>query len=79
MRIVLCYTAFLQTKAWIGDVVRMRLCPFAEAVFSAKQGVRYVVSSAANTDDLWVDFLREVDHLMAHDRQVRIACVLIGG
>lgn len=73
------FADFLQTKAWVGDVVvKMRLCPFAEAVFCAERGVRYVVSSAANTDDLWVDFLREVDHLMAHERDVRRGRVLIG-
>lgn len=58
-------------------MVRLRLCPFAEGVFTTERGVRYVVTPAENADELWVEFLREVDHLMAHDREVRdIARVL---
>ena len=61
-----------QTKAWVRDVVvRLRLCPFAEAVFGAERGVRYVVSPAGDTEELWADFLREVDYLVGHDREVR--------
>ncbi|CAN0522005.1 unnamed protein product, partial [Laminaria digitata] len=60
-----------QAKAWVRDVVvKMRLCPFAEGVFNSEGGVRYVVTPAQNTDELWRAFLREVAHLMTHDREV---------
>ncbi|CAN0056307.1 unnamed protein product [Pylaiella littoralis] len=59
-----------QAKAWVRDVVvKLRLCPFAEAVFNTSSGVRYVVSPAVTTDEVWREFLREVDHLVNHDRQ----------
>lgn len=68
------FDAFLpgaQAKAWVGDVVvKLRLCPFAEAVFKASGGVRYVVSPAETTDGVWRDFLREVKYLVDHDREV---------
>jgi len=63
-----------QAKAWVRDVVvRLRLCPFAEAVFNAEKGVRYVVTPAVTTDEVWRDFLREVHYLMDHDRKVRFS------
>ncbi|CAM9911960.1 unnamed protein product, partial [Hapterophycus canaliculatus] len=59
-----------QAKAWVRDVVvKLRLCPFAEAVFNKKTGVRYVVTPAETADDLWREFLTEVDQLMGHDRE----------
>lgn len=63
-------------------VVRLRLCPFAEAVFNAEKGVRYVVTPAVTTDEVWRDFLREVHYLMDHDRKVRFFIAsfpLVGG
>lgn len=60
-----------QAKAWVRDVVvKLRLCPFAEAVFNARRGVRYVVTPAETTDEVWREFLLEVDFLMDHDREV---------
>lgn len=53
-------------------VVKLRLCPFAEAVFKTTTGVRYVVTPAKTTDDVWKDFLREVNYLVEHDREVMI-------
>eukprot|EP00904_Undaria_pinnatifida_P012506 jgi/Undpi1/8386/HiC_scaffold_25.g10854.m1 len=59
-----------QAKAWVRDVVvNFRLCPFAEGVFNSERGVRYVVTPAENTDELWRAFLSEVSHLMTHDRE----------
>ncbi|CAN0416028.1 unnamed protein product [Ectocarpus sp. 12 AP-2014] len=59
-----------QAKAWVRDVVvKLRLCPFAEAVFNARRGVRYVVTPAETTDEVWREFLLEVDLLMDHDRE----------
>lgn len=61
-------------------MVKLRLCPFAEAVFNTSSGVRYVVSPAVTTDEVWREFLREVDHLVNHDRQVRVVhsiCMLV--
>ncbi|CAM9467170.1 unnamed protein product [Ectocarpus sp. 6 AP-2014] len=59
-----------QAKAWVRDVVvKLRLCPFAEAVFNARRGVRYVVTPAETTDEVWREFLLEVDFLMDHDRE----------
>lgn len=51
-------------------MVKLRLCPFAEAVFNTNSGVRYIVTPAVTTDEVWKEFLREVDHLMSHDRKV---------
>lgn len=50
----------------------MRLCPFAEAVFKASKGVRYVVTPAKTTEEVWRAFLREVNYLIEHDREVMI-------
>eukprot|EP00752_Nemacystus_decipiens_P009495 g8489.t1 len=59
-----------QAKAWVRDVVvKLRLCPFAEAVFKASKGVRYVVTPATTTHEVWRDFLREVNYLIEHDRE----------
>lgn len=58
--------------AWVKDVVvRFKLCPFAEGVFSAENGVRYVVSTAKDSDGLWFDFLKEVEFLAQRTREVR--------
>lgn len=50
--------------------MKLRLCPFAEAVFKASNGVRYFVTPAKTTDGVWRDFLREVNYLMEHDSEV---------
>lgn len=62
----------MQAKLWVKDVVvRFRLCPFAEGVFNSERGVRYVVSTAEDTEQLWKDFFSEVGHLTQHTQEAR--------
>lgn len=59
-------------------MVKLRLCPFAEAVFKASKGVRYVVTPAETTDGVWRDFLREVNYLIEHGREVMPVILFAG-
>ena len=55
------------TKAWLEKaVIGLNLCPFAKAVY-VKQQIRYVVSSARNTDALYEELSTELQHLHQSD------------
>lgn len=54
-----------RTRCWIGRVVvELNLCPFARKPYEGEK-VRYVVSTARQTDDLLRDLQRELEHLHA--------------
>ena len=55
------------TQAWLEKaVIGLNLCPFAKAVY-VKQQIRYVVSSARNTDALYEELSAELQHLHQSD------------
>jgi hypothetical protein len=56
-----------QTRAWLEKaVIGLNLCPFAKAVY-VKEQIRYVVSSAQDTEQLLTDLLDELQNLQAAD------------
>lgn len=55
------------TQAWLEKaVIGLNLCPFAKAVY-VKQQIRYVVSTARNTDALYEELSTELQHLHQSD------------
>lgn len=53
------------TRRWIYSIViGLNLCPFAERVFKADK-IRYVVTEAADAQQLLRDLARELEHLAA--------------
>ena len=53
-----------RTRAWLTHaVIGLNLCPFAKAVY-VKEQIRYVVSDASNTDMLFDELCRELQHLI---------------
>lgn len=55
------------TQAWLEKaVIGLNLCPFAKAVY-VKQQIRYVVSTARNTDALYEELSAELQHLHQTD------------
>jgi hypothetical protein len=57
------------TRRWLERaVIGLNLCPFAKAVV-VKQQVRWVVSTAKDTDALVADLARELERLAAADPQ----------
>ncbi|MBX9799383.1 MAG: DUF1415 domain-containing protein [Burkholderiaceae bacterium] len=55
------------TQAWLEKaVIGLNLCPFAKAVY-VKQQIRYVVSTARNTDALYEELSAELQHLHQSD------------
>ncbi len=60
-------TALAETRAWVERaVIGLNLCPFARAV-QVKGQVRYVLSAARDTDTLFDELLREMQHLVDTD------------
>lgn len=56
-----------ETRAWVDRaVIGLNLCPFAKAV-QAKGQIRYVVSDAANVDELFDALCAEMHQLVAAD------------
>ena len=56
-----------ETRAWlVRSVIGLNLCPFAKAVHARNQ-VRYVVSSATNSDTLRAELCAEMHLLVAAD------------
>ena len=65
------------TRAWlVRAVIGLNLCPFARAVHARDQ-VRYVVSSATESDALLTEFRDEMHHLAVADPTVVDTTLLI--
>jgi hypothetical protein len=66
-----------ETRAWlVRAVVGLNLCPFAKAVHVENQ-VRYVVSSATNSDRLLAELRNEMERLVAADPELVDTTLLI--
>lgn len=70
-------TIIAATRAWLEQIViGLNLCPFAKAVY-VKQQVRFVVSSARNSDVLLQDLERELKFLAETDPATTDTTLLI--
>lgn len=66
-----------KTKEWLEKaVIGLNLCPFARAAYIKNQ-IRFVVSTATDTDGLLIDLIAEMKHLARTEASVTDTTVLI--